>query len=152
VHIVSGGLQHPQVQTLLLEHLRSSQSHSPPGSVHALNLSALQQPSIRFWSAWDGEDLAGCGALKTLTPSHGELKSMRTADAHLRKGVARRMLVHIEAEARACGIQHISLETGSHAPFAAARQLYANEGFVECGPFADYVLDPYSVFMTKQLA
>ena len=152
MQIIAGGLEHPQVQALLEAHLRSSQSHSPPGSVHALNLDALRHPSIRFWAAWNGEDLMGCGALKTLTPTHGELKSMRTADAHLRKGVARAMLQHIEAHARACGMHHISLETGSHAPFAAARELYAREGFVECGPFADYVLDPYSFFMTKQLA
>ncbi len=151
MRIVAGGLEHPQVQDLLEVHLRSSQSHSPPGSVHALNLDALRHPSIRFWTAWDGEDLMGCGALKTLTPAHGELKSMRTADAYLRKGVARQMLDHIEAEARALGLQQISLETGSHAPFAAARALYARAGFVECGPFAGYVLDPYSTFMTKHL-
>lgn len=151
MQIVAGGLEHPQVQDLLEVHLRSSQSHSPPGSVHALNLDALRHPSIRFWTAWDGEDLMGCGALKTLTPAHGELKSMRTADAYLRKGVARQMLDHIEAEARALGLQQISLETGSHAPFAAARALYARAGFVECGPFAGYVLDPYSTFMTKHL-
>ena len=151
MHIIAGGLQHAQVQALLEAHLRSSQSNSPPESVHALNLDALQQPTIRFWSAWDGEDLMGCGALKMLSPVHGELKSMRTADAHLRKGVARRMVKHIEAEARKLSVQHLSLETGSHAPFAAARALYASEGFAECGPFADYVLDPYSIFMTKRL-
>ncbi|OYQ41811.1 GNAT family N-acetyltransferase [Rhodoferax sp. TH121] len=151
MRIIAGGLEHPRVQDLLEAHLRSSQSHSPPGSVHALNLDALRHPSIRFWTAWDGEDLMGCGALKTLTPAHGELKSMRTADAHLRKGVARQMLDHIEAEARALGLRQISLETGSHAPFAAARALYARAGFVECGPFAGYVLDPYSTFMTKHL-
>lgn len=151
MQIVAGGLEHPQVQALLEAHLRSSQSHSPPGSVHALNLDALRHPSIRFWAAWDGEDLMGCGALKTLTPAHGELKSMRTADAHLRKGVARQMLDHIEAAARAMGLRQISLETGSHAPFAAARALYASAGFVACPPFAGYVLDPYSAFMTKVL-
>lgn len=152
MHIVSGGLEHPQVRALLDAHLRASQANSPPESVHALHLDALQHPSISFWSVWDGDDLMGCGALKTHTAELGELKSMRTADAHLRKGVARLVLDHIEAEARGRGMRHISLETGSHAPFAAARALYASVGFVECGPFADYVSDPFSTFMTKALA
>jgi putative acetyltransferase len=94
----------------------------------------------------------GCGALKRLNPDHGEIKSMRTADAHQRKGVARALLRHIESAARAEGIKRLSLETGSTAPFAAALRLYASEGFMTCGPFADYALDPFSVFMTKLLA
>ena len=126
--------------------------HSPPESVHALDLTALRQPEITFWSAWEGDDLLGCGALKQLSSSHGELKSMRTATTHLRKGVARTMLLHIVSAARAEGLRRISLETGPHAPFFAAQKLYASEGFVECGPFADYALDPYSLFMTKALA
>jgi putative acetyltransferase len=93
----------------------------------------------------------GCGALKRLDQGHGELKSMRTADAHLRKGVARALLRHIESAARAEGMGRLSLETGSTAPFTAALRLYASEGFVECGPFGDYVLDPFSIFMTKLL-
>ena len=140
------------IQALLQEHLHSMHLHSPPESVHALDLTALRQPEITFWSAWEGDDLLGCGALKQLSSSHGELKSMRTATTHLRKGVARTMLLHIVSAARAEGLRRISLETGPHAPFFAAQKLYASEGFVECGPFADYALDPYSLFMTKALA
>ena len=125
--------------------------YSPPESVHALDLEALRHPSITFWTAWEGSDLLGCGALKQLDSTQAELKSMRTASAHLRKGVARAMLRHILAEARARGLRRVNLETGTPAPFAAAQKLYASEGFVECGPFADYVLDPYSLFMTKVL-
>jgi putative acetyltransferase len=111
----------------------------------------LRHPSISFWCAWDGDELLGCGALKQHSAEHAELKSMRTASGHLRKGVARAILRHVESAARAKGIQRISLETGSNAPFAAAQKLYASEGFVACGPFADYVLDPCSMFMTKVL-
>lgn len=144
-------LQGEAIQALLQEHLDDMHSSSPPESVHALDLAALRHPSITFWTAWEGGDLMGCGALKQLSPEHAELKSMRTARTHLRKGVARAMLRHIMATAQARGFQRISLETGTPAPFVAAQKLYASEGFVECGPFASYVLDPYSVFMTKVL-
>ena len=145
-------LQGSAVQALLQTHLDAMYEQSPPESVHALDLAALRHPSITFWTAWEGDALLGCGALKQHSADHGELKSMRTASAHLRKGVARVILRHIESAARANGIQRISLETGPHAPFVAAQKLYTSEGFVECEPFADYVLDPYSLFMTKALA
>ncbi|MDR3367678.1 GNAT family N-acetyltransferase [Rhodoferax sp.] len=144
-------LQGSAIQALLQTHLDAMYEYSPPESVHALDLDALRHPSITFWTAWDGDALLGCGALKQHSAEHAELKSMRTASAHVRKGVARAMLRHIESAARAKGIQRISLETGPHTPFVAAQKLYASEGFVECGPFADYVLDPYSLFMTKVL-
>jgi putative acetyltransferase len=140
------------IANLLQVHLDEMHQHSPPESVHTLDLEALRHPAVTFWTAWQGDDLMGCGALKQLSTTHAELKSMRTSAAHVRKGVARAMLRHIEAAARAKGIQRISLETGPHAPFAAALKLYASEGYVECGPFADYVLDPYSLFMTKTLS
>jgi putative acetyltransferase len=145
-------LQGSAIKALLQVHLDAMYEHSPPESVHALDLDALRHPSITFWTAWEGDELLGCGALKQHSASFGELKSMRTASAHVRKGVARAILRHIESTARAKGIQRLSLETGPHAPFAAAQKLYASEGFVECGPFANYQLDPYSLFMTKVLA
>jgi len=145
-------LQGSAIQALLQAHLDAMYEHSPPESVHALDLEALRHPSITFWTAWEGDELLGCGALKQHNADHGELKSMRTANAHVRRGIARAILRHIESAARVKGIQRISLETGPHAPFAAAQKLYASEGFVECEPFADYVLDPYSLFMTKVLA
>ncbi|TAH10436.1 MAG: GNAT family N-acetyltransferase [Curvibacter sp.] len=145
-------LQGPAIAALLQVHLDAMHQHSPPESVHALDLEALRQPSITFWTAWDGDALMGCGALKMHSATHAELKSMRTAAGHERKGVARALLRHIEAAARASGVQHISLETGTNAPFFAAHRLYESEGFVDCGPFAEYVLDPYSLFMTKALA
>jgi len=139
------------IRGLLAEHLHSMTLHSPPESIHALDVEALRRPEVTFWSAWDGEELLGCGALMELDPAHGEIKSMRTATPHLRRGVARSMLEHIIAEARRRGYRRLSLETGSAAAFDPARRLYASYGFEYCGPFADYVLDPYSVFMTKAL-
>jgi putative acetyltransferase len=111
----------------------------------------LQGPAITFWTVRDAGILLGCGALKELSTSHGEVKSMRTPDSARRRGAGRAMLNHIIAVARARGYQRLSLETGSVAGFDAARRLYASAGFVECGPFADYPLDPFSVFMTLSL-
>jgi putative acetyltransferase len=152
MHIRIDDLQGPAIAALLQEHLDAMHAFSPPESVHALDLAALRRPEITFWTAWEGESLMGCGALKQLDAAHAELKSMRTATLHLRKGVARTLLRHIEAAARAKGMTRVSLETGPHAPFAAAQQLYRSEGFVECGPFADYALDEFSLFMTKRIA
>jgi len=126
-------------------------SLSPPESVHALGLEALRKPDITFWSVWQNSELVGCGALKELDALHGEIKSMRTASLHLRKGVAARLLCHILDEARRRSYRRLSLETGSMDAFAPARQLYARFGFQPCGPFADYVEDPHSVFMTREL-
>jgi putative acetyltransferase len=124
---------------------------SPPESMHALDLGSLQQPEITFWSVWDGSELMGCGALKQLDEHHGEIKSMRTSARHLRKGVAARLLSHILEEAGRRAYRRLSLETGSMAAFAPARRLYADSGFRECGPFAGYLPDPNSIFMTKEL-
>ena len=126
-------------------------SQSPPESVHALDLDGLCTPDITFLTAWDGETLLGCGALKRLDATHGEIKSMHTAAAARGKGVASAILSRIEETARAEGLERLSLETGSTDGFAAGRSLYARHGFAECGPFADYEPDPFSVFMTKAL-
>ncbi|WP_454258017.1 GNAT family N-acetyltransferase [Pseudoxanthomonas mexicana] len=144
-------LRHPAVIALLQEHLDWMRRTSPPESVHALDLDALRQPDIAFWTLWDGETLAGCGALRALDATHGEVKSMRTAQTHLRRGVAATMLDHILAEARRRGYARLSLETGSMAYFAPAHALYARAGFRPCAPFGDFVEDPNSVFMTRAL-
>lgn len=144
-------LRHPAVIALLQEHLDWMHRTSPPESVHALDLDALRQPDIAFWTLWDGETLAGCGALRALDATHGEVKSMRTAQTHLRRGVAATMLDHLVAEARRRGYARLSLETGSMAYFAPAHALYARGGFRPCAPFGDYVQDPNSVFMTRAL-
>ncbi len=142
-------LRGAQIQDLLQEHLQSMTLYSPPESIHALDLDALRRPEVTFWCAWDKDELLGCGALMELDPRHGEIKSMRTARAHLRKGVARTMLNHIIDEARRRGYARLSLETGSNPAFMPAQALYASFGFVYCEPFAQYGPDPYSVFMTR---
>lgn len=140
-----------EISALLRSHLQQLAALSPPESMHALDLNALRKPEITFWSIWDGEELAGCGALKELDGEHGEIKSMRTAGRHLRKGVASRMLEHIIQEARRRKYRRLSLETGSMEEFEAARRLYRKFGFRECGTFVGYVEDPNSVFMTLEL-
>ena len=144
-------LSGPEVHELLREHLRSAALHSPPESVHALDVEALRRPEITFWTARENGELLGCGALKELDSRHGEIKSMRTSATHLRKGVAATLLNHILGEAARRGYRRLSLETGSMEAFEPARRLYAKFGFNYCGPFADYVGDPYSVFMTREL-
>ncbi|MEC0370192.1 GNAT family N-acetyltransferase [Paenibacillus chibensis] len=141
----------PEVALLISEHTNNLAELSPPESTHALNLDKLRQPEITFWSAWEEGELLGCGALKDLGEQHGEIKSMRTSSAHLRKGVARRILEHITEEAKHRGFRRLSLETGSMHAFEPARRLYASFGFQYCEPFADYIPDPYSVFMTLEL-
>lgn len=140
-----------EIAGLIMEHLQGMALNSPPESIHALNLEQLQKPEITFWSAWEGIELTGCGALKELDRHHGEVKSMRTAQAHMRKGVAKKMLQHIIEEAKRRGYARLSLETGSMEAFEPARKLYASFGFKYCKPFADYVEDPNSVFMTLEL-
>ncbi|MGA2874604.1 MAG: GNAT family N-acetyltransferase [Nitrososphaerales archaeon] len=140
-----------EIQLFLKEHLEDMARHSPPESCHALDLERLRKPEVTFWSAWNNNELLGCGALKELTPQHGEIKSMRTAAAYRGKGVATALLNKILEEAKRRNYERVSLETGSMDSFAPARSLYARFGFKECNPFADYVEDPYSLYMTKEL-
>ncbi|HEY0962263.1 MAG TPA: GNAT family N-acetyltransferase [Pseudomonadales bacterium] len=144
-------LQHPAVRELIREHLQSMHAQSPPESVHALDVDALRGPGITFWTAWDGDLLLGCGALKELDARHGEVKSMRTPDALRRRGAGRAILAHIIDVAKQRGYERLSLETGSIDAFLAARKLYERFGFQYCGPFAGYGEDPYSSFMTLKL-
>ena len=139
------------IANLLQEHLQNLSAISPPESMHALNIDALRKPEITFWSVWNGEELVGCGALKELDRQHAEIKSMRTASAHLRKGVASSLLQHLINEAKRRNFRRLSLETGSMDAFEPARRLYAKFGFHSCSPFGSYVEDPNSVFMTKEL-
>lgn len=139
------------VLALLAEHLADMHATSPPESVHALDVDALRVPAVTFWTARRDGVLLGCAALKELEPDHGEVKSMRTATAARGAGVATALLRHVVAEAEDRGYARLSLETGSQDFFAPARRLYARHGFTECGPFADYVLDPHSVFFSRAL-
>lgn len=140
-----------EIKQLLEDHLQSMTLHSPPESIHALDLDGLRQPEVTFWSVWEDEELLGCGAIKELAPDHGEVKSMKTSSDHIRKGVGRLMLDYIVAEARNRGYKQLSLETGSMDAFLPARLMYEKAGFYYCEPFGDYAVDPNSVFMTLKL-
>lgn len=151
LQIRSDDLTGPEIVALLREHLQCMTRVSPPESRHALDLDGLRRPEITFWTAWKGADSAGCGALKRLGQHHGEIKSMRTASGYLRRGVASHMLRHILEEAKRRGYRRLSLETGSMDYFEPARRLYASFGFKHCKPFGGYILDPNSVFMTREI-
>lgn len=149
--IVRDDLSHPAVVALLDLHLRSAHENSPPGSVFALDLSGLRDPTVTLWTLWEDATVLGMGALKQLDATHGEIKSMRTAPGQLRRGVAGAMLAYLVAEARGRAYRRLSLETGSNAPFAAAHALYERAGFVECDPFADYSDRAFSRYYTLAL-
>jgi putative acetyltransferase len=144
---LSGG----KIRGLLAFHLSGMRENSPPGTSYALDLSELQVPHITVWSAWFGEEIAGCGALKEIEPGWGEVKSMRTATAHLRKGVAAALLEHIIATAASRGYRRLSLETGTSTEYDAATALYRKRGFRNGEIFADYAPSPHNQFLHLDL-
>jgi putative acetyltransferase len=151
MRIARDDLTGPEIAALLAEHLEDMRATSPPESKHALDLDGLRRPEVTFFSAYDGTELVGCGALKHLNPTSAEIKSMRTARTAQRRGVAAAILTHRLTEAAARGYHRLYLETGSADFFAPARALYARFGFEPCPPFADYRPDPHSVFLTRAL-
>ena len=139
------------LRALLERHVARARAETAPGSAHAFDVEQLRGAGVSFFAAWDGGEPLGVIALKRLSDEHGEVKSMFTAEAARRRGVAAALLAHIVAEARALGLTRLSLETGSWDYFEPARSLYRSRGFRDCGPFADYRPDPNSVFMTLEL-
>ena len=146
-----GDLSDPRIIALLRFHFDKCHEVTPPGSAHAFDVSRLAAPDVDFWAAWEGETLLGTGALKRLDQSHGEVKSMHTAETARRRGVGSAILRHIIATAKGRGLTRLSLETGSFAYFAPAVALYKSHGFTECPPFGDYQPDPNSLFLTCDL-
>lgn len=142
----------PQVLALLEEHLREMHTLSPPEHVFAFDAGRLRAPGVALWTAWDGDTLLGCIALKELSSTQGELKSMRTASHARRTGAGRALLAHTIAVARDRGYRELLLETGRHPAFGPAQTLYRSAGFRACGPFSDYVENGNSVFMVLHLA
>lgn len=151
MEIKKDDLSGPEIVIFLNRHLQNMIEVTPPGSVHALDIESLKKPEISFWSVWEDSLLICCGALKELDSQHGEIKSMRTDPSHSRKGVASYLLEFILNEAKRRKYRRISLETGSFEAFKPARNLYTKFGFTYCEPFAEYVKDPNSVFMTLKL-
>ncbi|NUT51160.1 MAG: GNAT family N-acetyltransferase [Saccharothrix sp.] len=139
------------VRDLIAEHLADMYATSPAESVHALDHTDLLGAGVSFWTAWAGDALLGCAALKELSPDEGEVKAMRTRPEARGRGVAAHVLAFLIGEARRRGYRRLSLETGSQDFFAPARRLYARHGFTPCPPFADYRPDPNSVFLALDL-
>jgi putative acetyltransferase len=151
MQITLGDLNDSRIIDLLDYHVATARAQTALGSAHALDLKGLQSPDVTFRAAWNGETLFGVGALKELAEGHGEVKSMHTARTARRQGVGSAMLQHIISFARSRGIVRLSLETGSWDYFQPAVAFYRRHGFIECPPFADYVQDPNSIFMTLDL-
>ena len=147
-----GDFDDDRVKALLTRHLEGMHATSPPGSVFALDWSALQAPEISFYALWERQELLGFGALKALGPYSGEIKSMRTADAHLRRGVGAAVLEHIIDEARRRAYRRLSLETGSGPAFEPALALYRGYGFTEGEAFGGYQKSPFNRFLHLDLA
>ena len=149
--LFEGELDRDDVRSLLAQHFAEMRAGSPPSACHVLPADGLNAPEIRFFTLREDGVLLGCGALKRLGPGHGEIKSMRTADAALGRGVGKAMLDHIVATAKTEGMTRLSLETGSTEQFAAANRLYEKEGFERTGPFGGYADTPFTRFFTKQI-
>jgi len=152
LQIVFDDLSRPQVLALLEEHLRNMYELSPPDQVFAFDASKLKASDISFWTAWHGDMLLGCAALKELSPAEGEIKSMRTPVAARRKGAGRALLNHIIEVARSRAYRVLYLETGIHPAFLPAQTLYGSAGFKQCGPFGSYRENGNSVFMSLSLS
>ena len=151
MRIIEGDFTDPRVVELVKTHFTTARAETAEGSAHALDLSGLQAPEISFWSIWDADELLGVGALKRLSPQHGEVKSMHVITTRRGQGAGRAMLDHIVEVAKAEGMTRLSLETGSKEYFRAARAFYRRNGFADCPPFADYRSDANSVFMSLDL-
>lgn len=141
----------PALGELLALHVAFGRAHTPRENAHVLEPAALAAEAVTFWTAWDDDALAGMAALRELATDQGELKSMRTAPGHARKGVGRALLAHVVATARTRGYTRISLETGTAPPFAPANALYERAGFVDCEAFGGYPASPHNRFMTLAL-
>jgi putative acetyltransferase len=149
--LFEGELDHDDVRALLDQHFSEMRAGSPPEACHVLPIEGLRDPAIRFFTLRENGILLGCGALKRLEPGHGEVKSMRTADAALGRGVGKAVLNQLVASARSAGITRLSLETGSTEQFAAANRLYEKEGFERTGPFGSYQASAWTRFFTKEI-
>lgn len=141
-----------EAQMLIAEHLSGMHSNSPPGHVNALAIESLRAPDVTFWVAQENGVLCGCGALKELDPRTGEVKSMRTRAAFLRRGVGQAVLDEIVRTARRRGYSRLLLETGTGTAFEPAHAFYRRNGFEWSDSFGEYSATDFNVFMAKTLA
>lgn len=151
MQVIPADLDDPRVVDLLTLHTTRARAETGRGSAHALDVSGLKTPDIQVFAAWEGETLLSIGALRRLSASEGEVKSMYTAEAARRTGAGGAILTHLIDTARRAGLSRLSLETGAWAYFAPAHAFYLRHGFEPCSPFGDYKPDPNSIFMTMEL-
>ena len=145
---IEGNFDNPEVNELLINHFIELSSVSPVNRGHVLDIPSLKNPSIKFWSLWENDELIGFGALKFLDKEHGELKSIRVADRFRRKGNGIKVINHLIDEAKKLNIKKISLETGTGNFFGPARKLFHKCGFKPCEPFAQYKKDLDAYYMS----
>jgi putative acetyltransferase len=145
---IEGNFDNSEVHEFLIKHFIELRSVSPEGSAHVLDITGLQDSSIKFWSLWEESDLMGSGALKFLDKDHGEFKSIRVSDRFRNKGNGRKIINHLINEAKKLNIKRLSLETGSGEFFMPARELFVKCGFKICKPFSHYKDDINSVYFS----
>ena len=148
---LEGELERDDVRALLDQHFAEMRAGSPPEACHVLPIEGLRRADIRFFTVRENGALLGCGALKRLEAGHGEVKSMRTADAALGRGVGQAMFDQLLRVARSQGMSRLSLETGSTEQFAAANRLYERNGFQRTGAFGDYAETPWTNFYSREI-
>ena len=146
---IEGNFDNSEVNNLLKKHFIELRTVSPEGSTHVLDIEGLKDPSIKFWSLWENNELVGCGALKFLEKKHGEFKSIRVADKFRKTGVGKKIIDHLIEEAKKLEVSKLSIETGAGNFFIPARKLFQKTGFTVCEPFAHYKVDVNSVYLTK---
>tara|TARA_B110000483_G_scaffold193568_1_gene230367 strand:- start:97 stop:564 length:468 start_codon:yes stop_codon:yes gene_type:complete len=145
---IEGNFDNLEVHKLLIKHFIELRSVSPKGSTHVLDIAGLKDPSIKFWSLWEKNNLMGSGALKFLDKEHGEFKSIRVSDKFRSKGNGLKIINHLINEAKKLNVKRLSLETGAGDFFLTARELFNKCGFKPCKPFSHYKNDVNSVYMT----
>ena len=149
---IEGNFDNPEVHELLIKHFIELRSVSPEGSTHVLDIAGLKDPSIKFWSLWDENNLMGIGALKFLDKEHGEFKSIRVSDKFKDKRNGSKIINHLINEAKKLNIKRLSLETGAGDFFLNARKLFNKCGFDTCEPFSHYKNDINSIYMTMLIS
>ena len=148
---IEGNFDNAMVNEMLVKHFIELRSVSPEGSAHVLDIKGLKDPTIKFWSLWEDDELMGSGAIKFINKEHGEFKSIRINDKFRKKGNGIKVIDHLINEAKKLKIKKLSLETGSGVFFIQARKLFNQCGFKVCRPFSHYKEDVNSVYMDMQI-
>lgn len=140
----------PDIAALISKHVALMQQQSPPEACHVMTAEKLSSNETEVFVVRTEGEAVCVGALKHLE-GLGEIKSMHTAARVRGRGLARALLRVLLDRAREKGIDKVYLETGSGPEHAAARALYASEGFEECPAFGSYEPHPLSLYMMRNI-